>query len=80
VSCKTVVKTVNHKPRRQSVCATKLISSPVKFTTTGAASSAKISRGGVVYATAGPPHCSTKCDFWIRAWTPLVRSTTWDTT
>ena len=32
-------------------CTTRLTSSPVKFTTTGVATTAVLSRGGVVYAT-----------------------------
>jgi hypothetical protein len=51
VSCKTETKTVKGKKKTQQVCTTKVVSSVVKFTSSGAVRSASLSRGHVVYAT-----------------------------
>ncbi len=51
VVCKSVTTGTGKKKKTVQKCTTKLTSSPVKFTTSGAATSAVLSRGGVVYAT-----------------------------
>jgi hypothetical protein len=51
VTCKSVTTGTGKKKKTVQRCTTKLTSSPVKFTTTGAATSAVLSRGGVIYAT-----------------------------
>jgi hypothetical protein len=55
VTCRTVTRTVTRhghrvKVRRQ-VCATRLVTGPVKFTAAAGSARATLSRGGVVYAT-----------------------------
>jgi hypothetical protein len=51
VSCKSVTTGTGKKKKTVQKCTTRLTSSPVKFTTTGVATAAVLSRGGVVYAT-----------------------------
>jgi hypothetical protein len=51
VSCKSVTTGTGKKKKTVQKCTTRLTSSPVKFTITGVATSAVLSRGGVVYAT-----------------------------
>jgi hypothetical protein len=51
VVCKSVTTGTGKKKKTVQKCTTRLTSSPVKFTTTGVATTAVLSRGGVVYAT-----------------------------
>jgi len=51
VTCKSVTTGTGKKKKTVQKCTTKLTSSPVKFTTSGAATTAMISRGRIVYAT-----------------------------
>ncbi len=51
VVCKSVTTGTGKKKKTVQKCTTKLTSSPVKFTTSGAATSAVLSRRRVVYAT-----------------------------
>jgi len=51
VTCKSVTTGTGKKKKTVQKCTTKLTSSPVKFTTSGVATSAVLSRGRVVYAT-----------------------------
>jgi hypothetical protein len=55
VTCQTVTKTVTRKHNKVHVkqlkCTTKLVTGPVKFTTTSAPDRAALSRGEVTYAT-----------------------------
>ena len=51
VTCKSVTTGKGKKKKTVQKCTTKLTSSPVKFTTSGVATSAVLSRGRVVYAT-----------------------------
>jgi streptogramin lyase len=50
VTCKTTTRKVHHKTRKQTKCTTKLVSGPVKFTTTKTAR-ATLSRDGRTYAS-----------------------------
>jgi hypothetical protein len=67
VSCKTVKH--NHKTKKQ--CTTKLVTSPVKFTTTATAQHATLSRRGTVYATGYARHTRTGVQSWLLAARPL---------
>jgi len=51
VVCKSVTTGTGKKRKTVQKCTTRLTSAPVKFTTTGVATTAVLSRGGVVYAT-----------------------------
>jgi streptogramin lyase len=49
IVCQTVTKVVHHKPRKVKKCTSRLVSSPVKFTT--AVAKATLTRGGRTYAS-----------------------------
>ena len=70
VSCKTVKH--NHKPKKQ--CTTKLVTSPVKFTTTATATAqhATLPRRATVYATGYARHTRTGVQTWLLAARPLA--------
>lgn len=51
VTCTTIVRKVKSAKHMRMQCTTKLVTSPVKFTTVGAATAAVLSRGKLIYAT-----------------------------
>lgn len=60
VTCTTIVRKVKGRKHLHMTCMTKLVTSPIKFTTVGSATAAVLSRGKVVYATGSVLGTGTK--------------------
>jgi len=71
VTCKTIIRTVNHKHKKKLSCTTKFVTGPLKFT--AARVHASLSRRGIVYAIGYARLKGTPVGTRLEATRPLAR-------